>query len=387
MSPRMLLLVLLASFALIAPVAWADVVTESNSHAAAIASTVKATPIAVRTMAIVQVSVYDALRTLPKGASADAAVAAATRTALAALVPAEKAAIDARYEAAVASLAAGQAKDQGIAAGDRAATAVLAERSGDGADTPPAYRPRTAPGVYVPTIVPVWSNWGARKPWHMKSGDAYRPGPPPALDSDIWKRDLAEIKAMGARTNSTRTEAQTAVARFWETTAPTVYSPVVHSVATAGKRDALDNARLFAEAATAMDDALIAVFDAKYAYEFWRPITAIRNAPDGVRDEAWEPLVDTPMHPEYPCAHCIVSGAVAAVLEAEIGKGPSPVLRTSSPTAIAGERTWATPAEFANEVSEGRICDGVHYRNSTEVGQAMGRKIGALAVERAAARK
>jgi hypothetical protein len=87
------------------------------------------------------------------------------------------------------------------------------------------------------------------------------------------------------------------------------------------------------------------------------------------------------MHPEYPCAHCIVSGALAAVLEAEIGSGPSPTLRSTSPF-VKGERTWASPAEFAQEVALARIYDGVHYRNSTEVGTAMGRKIGELAAKR-----
>jgi hypothetical protein len=129
----------------------------------------------------------------------------------------------------------------------------------------------------------------------------------------------------------------------------------------------------------AMDDALIAVFDAKYAFEFWRPVTAIRNASEGVRDPGWEPLVETPMHPEYPCAHCIVSSAVGAVLEASIGDRPSPLLRSTSPSAGGAERTWTSPAEFVREVSEARICAGVHYRNSTEVGQAMGRRIGELA--------
>ena len=299
-------------------------------------------------------------------------------------MPAEKAAIDAGYEAALAPLPAGPARDQGIAAGERVATAVVKECAGDGADAPPAYRPRTTPGVYVSTTLPVWSNWGQRRPWLLKSGNELRPGPPPGLDSDTWKRDLAEIKSLGGKSSTTRTAEQTAIARFWETTAPNVYWPVVRSVAAARPGDPTATARLFAEAAMAMDDALIAVFDAKYAYEFWRPITAIRNAPEGVRDPAWEPLIDTPMHPEYPCAHCIVSGAVAAVLEAEIGTGPSPTLRTTSPTAGNAERTWASPAAFANEVSEGRILDGVHYRNSTVVGQAMGRKIGARAVGRAA---
>jgi hypothetical protein len=128
----------------------------------------------------------------------------------------------------------------------------------------------------------------------------------------------------------------------------------------------------------AMDDALIAVFDAKYAYEFWRPVTAARTAGDLPE---WEPLIETPMHPEYPCAHCIVSSAVGTVLEAAIGDGSSPALRSKSPTAGGGERSWTNPDEFVREVSEARILAGVHYRNSTEVGQEMGRRIGKLATQ------
>lgn len=373
----------------------ADVVTDANARAAAIASTQRMTPVAVRTMALVQVSVFDAVQSIsgryppwiatPKaapGASVEAAVAAATRTALLALVPAERTAIEADYQAAVAALPEGPAKADGIAAGERAASAVLAARSGDRADAPDTYRPRTSPGVYVPTTLPAVPNWGRRKPWLLGSGDQLRPGPPPRLDSDTWRKDLAEITAVGGRNSSRRTPEQTAIARFWETTSPAVYWPVVRCVAIARGEDASESARLLAEAAVAMDDALIAVFDAKYAYEFWRPITAIRNAPPEVRDTGWEPLIETPMHPEYPCAHCIVSAAVGALLEAESGDGPSPALRTTSPTANDAERTWANPAEFVREVSEARILDGVHYRNSTEVGRAMGRKIGEMAAHR-----
>src|SRR5262245_45238706 len=148
-------------------------------------------------------------------------------------------------------------------------------------------------------------------------------------------------------------------------------------------RDVTDNARLFALAAMAMDDALIAVFDAKYTYNLWRPVTAIRNGDiDGndatERDAGWVPFIETPMHPEYPCAHCIVSGSLGAVLAAEIGSGATPALSSASPTAGGAVRTWTTVADFTNEVAQARIYDGVHYRNSTEVGSAMGQKVGDL---------
>jgi hypothetical protein len=128
---------------------------------------------------------------------------------------------------------------------------------------------------------------------------------------------------------------------------------------------------------------MIAVFEAKYHYNFWRPITAIRNGDnDGndatARDELWLPLIDTPVHPEYPCAHCIIAAAVATVISADVGGGEMPRLETRSDV-VDAVRSWATPEDLVREVSLARIYDGVHYRNSTEVGAEMGRRIGRLA--------
>ena len=218
----------------------------------------------------------------------------------------------------------------------------------------------------------------------MNSPAQFRPGPPPKLSSELWARDFNEIKAMGAKTGSRRSAEQTEIARFWEATGPSIYHGVVRSVATMPGRGATQNARLFAAVTQASDDAIIAVLDAKYHYAFWRPITAIRNGDtDGNdatdRDPTWLPFIDTPMHPEYPCAHCISAAAVGTVLRAEIGAGPMPVLSTSSPTAKGATRSWTTIDAFIQEVSDARIYDGVHYRNSTEVGTAMGKQVGSLA--------
>jgi hypothetical protein len=216
----------------------------------------------------------------------------------------------------------------------------------------------------------------------MTSGDQFRPAPPPSLTSDTWKRDLAEIKALGGKSSTQRTPEQTAIAQFWEATLPVVYWPVARSVANVPGRDVSDNARLFALAAMAMDDGLIAVFDAKYTYNFWRPITAIRNTEGDAGDPGWLPFIDTPMHPEYPCAHCIVSGAMGAVLAAEIGAGTPPRLSSASSTAGGAVRSWNSVGDFVAEVAVARIYDGVHYRNSTEVGTAMGKKVGELTVSK-----
>jgi hypothetical protein len=383
-----------------APGARADVVSDANAKAADIASRHPATPISVRMMAIVQVSVFEAVNAITgrypayrvqmapaPGASVDAAVAAATRTALLKLMPAQQAAIDADYQALLGTVPDGPAKASGIAVGEQAATAVFASCANDGSTAPDGYRPHTTAGIYVPTVMPAVPHWGKRKPWVLDRPDQFRPGPPPTLTSDTWTRDYNEVKALGSRNSTQRTAEQTAVARFWEATAPAVYWPVARSVATASGRDLTDNSRLLAVAGMAMDDALTAVFDAKYTYNFWRPVTAIRNGDlDGndatVPEPGWTPFIDTPMHPEYPCAHCIVSAALGAVLVAEIGSGPAPKLSSASSTAGGAVRTWASVSDFTGEVALARILDGVHYRNSTEVGTAMGRKIGEVAVQK-----
>ena len=382
-----------------APGAHADVVTDANAKAADVVSRIPAPPITVRMMAIVQVSVFESVNaitgrypayrakmTAAPGASVEAAVASATRTALLKILPAQQAAIDADYQALLGRVPDGPAKVAGIAVGEQAANAIVALCADDGMVAPDVYRPHAAAGVYVPTVGPAVPHWGKRRPWAMTRGDQFRPGPPPSLTSDTWVRDYNEIKAIGSRNSTQRTPEQTAIAKFWEATAPAVYWPIARSVAAVPGREVTDNARLLAVAAMAMDDALIAVFDGKYTYNLWRPVTAIRNGDlDGHnatdRDPGWTPFIETPMHPEYPCAHCIVAGALGAVLEAEIGSGPTPTLSSASSTAGGAVRTWASVGDFTKEVAQARIYDGVHYRFSTEVGSAMGKKIGELAVK------
>jgi hypothetical protein len=165
---------------------------------------------------------------------------------------------------------------------------------------------------------------------------------------------------------------------------------VLRSVALQPGRDVARNARLFALASQAMDDAMIGVFDAKHHYGFWRPVTAIRNGDlDGndatPRETSWVSLIDAPMHPEYPSGHSILAATVATVIKADVGKGPLPVLATSSPTAKGATRRWNSVEDFVKEVSDARIWGGIHFRSATEAGEAMGQRIGALAAGQRAA--
>ena len=393
----MALLVVAASW-LAGPMARADVVTDWNVKACDVVVEAKlGTPPANRVLAIVNTAAYEAANAITKrypasglqleaaaGASVDAAIAAANHATLAKLVPSQQAAIDSAYQAALAMIGDGPAKTEGIAVGKRAASAILTSHADDGAATAETYRPHTTAGTYVPTVVPAVPQWPQRKPWLMTSPAQFRPGPPPKLTSETWARDYNEIKALGGKNSTRRSAEQTEIAAFWEATMPPIYHGLVRSVATVAGRDVTQNARLYAAVTRAMDDALIAVFDAKYHYNFWRPVTANRNGDiDGndatERDPSWSPFIETPMHPEYPCAHCILAATVGTVLQAEIGTGSMPVFTTTSSTAKGAARRWTKIDDFMQEVANARIYDGVHYRNSTEVGTAMGKQIGELA--------
>jgi hypothetical protein len=397
-APSQASAVFVAVLAALASPARADTVTDWNTKAADILVAHRlGPPPANRGLAIVQVSVFEAVNAItkrypqasrlqvdaPAGASVDAAIAAANVAVLAKLAPSQLTTIDAAYQAALAAVPDGAAKSDGVTVGEKAAAAVLAMRADDGAAAADVYRPVTSAGVYVPTALAAAPQWAQRKPWVMTRADQFRPGPPPDLRSALWARDFNEIKSLGAKNSTSRTPEQTEIARFWEAVVPQVYLPVVHSVAKQPGRDLTQNARLLSATYQAVDDALIAVWDAKFHYALWRPITAIRNGDiDGNdatdRDAGWLPFIETPMHPEYPCAHCIVSAAIGAVLQAEIGSGTMPMLSGTSPTLPGVTHTWSSIADFTREVANARIYDGVHYRNSTEVGSAMGRKIGEL---------
>jgi len=366
----------------------ADVITDWNVKAGEIVTESKlGTPPAIRAMAIVQTAVHDAVNAVKPGVSIDAAVAAANRATLAKLMPAQQASIDSAYQAALVQITDGPAKTAGIAVGEQAAAAVLARRADDGAASAESHRPHTTAGAYVPTATPAVTQWPQRKPWLMASAAQFRPGPPPALSSDVWARDYNEIKSLGAKNSTRRTAEQTEIARFWEYSLPAIYYGVVRSVAQVPGRDVAQNARMFAAAAQSMDDAMIGVFDAKYHYNFWRPATAVRNGDiDGneatQREASWTSLIDAPMHPEYPSAHSILAAAVGTVLKAEIGKSPMPSLATTSPTAKGATRRWTSLDDFTREVADARIYEGIHYRTSTDVGITMGKQIGELTVQK-----
>jgi hypothetical protein len=378
---------------------FADVITDWNEKAIAVVTPRMVPPAAQRAVAIVQVAMFDAVNSierryrpyliqLPAAASAskEAAAAAAAGTALAGLLP-QVAGEDLRgaLVAYLATIADSDGKSEGIKVGEAIAAKILEARAKDGSDALDSYRPNTKPGVYVPTAITVASMWPNVKPFAMTSPSQFRPAPPIPLESDQWAADYNEIKDLGGKATTKRSPRQTEDARFWLITGPQSTDPILRQLVVAKKMSLIDSARFMAVAAVALADAYISVMDAKYHYDFWRPVTAIRGGDRDEnsateRDATWQPIDNTPMHPEYPCAHCIGSSALAAVAEAEFGSADIPEVAMTSSTAPGVTHRWSNLRAYADEVAHARIWAGFHYRFSVRVGQDMGREIGQYVV-------
>jgi hypothetical protein len=314
-----------------------------------------------------------------KNASQDAAAATAAYEVLVARFPGQKAALDESYAIALASIADARARDSGVAIGKAAAALALKAGGIDPAIKQMPYLPRAQAGIWVPTALPVLEpRLLAFKPWILTRADSVRPGPPPSLDSEQWARDYDEVKRVGAKDSKVRTPQETLMARYRIT--PDMM-PSYRLAADAPGRAAVQNARMFALAGMIGDDALVAITDAKLHYNFWRPITAIRNGeldlnPATVPDPAWEPLINTPNHPEYPCGHCIFAASTAEFMKSEVGNSPAWGVRVAS-RSIPNAAVQALPSwdEWARQVSYSRTLGGVHYRFSNEAAEQMGREI------------
>ena len=393
-----LLLVGILAVAFAPAVTRADVIMDWNIKADEISAQKQLLPPnRARATAMLHVAMFEAVNaierryvpyklnlTADRSTSKEAAAASAGHDILLTLYPDLQNSLDATLAAMLAGVADGDSKAKGIDLGKKAAAEIIALRANDGIDAQETYRPHTTPGVYVPTVIPASSTSGTTTPWAMTSGSQFRPAPPPALTSETWSADVNEIRELGRIDSTKRTAEQTTIGRFWFVTGPPSYNPVVRQVAMAKEMDIVDCARLFALTAMAGNDALIAVFDAKYTYNLWRPMTAIRNADQTnnsgtPRDASWRPLGETPMHPEYPCAHCITSAAVSAVLQGVAGNEIGEISMTS-PTAPGVTRKWTSLQAYSDEVAVARIYAGFHYRFSTVVGKDMGKKIGELVV-------
>lgn len=310
-------------------------------------------------------------------ASQDAAAATAAFTVLLQHYPQNKAHLEEGYALAMAQISDGAAKDAGAAVGKQAAQAVMALGGIDPVIEQPPYRPRTAPGEWIgaslPTLEPYWP---AFKPWAVRDIAVLVSPPPPALTSETWARDYEEVRRLGSRSSAERTPVQTLIAKHRQ---GFDLSPMVRHIADRPGRRQVDNARLFALYHMAMDDAVQAMIVAKLKYNYWRPITAIRNGDrDGndatVLDSNWLPLLPTPNFPEYPCGHCTAVAVQAEVLRLAGGIPESTPVRIGGMNPSVVVQTVKSWDEAVKQVSDGRMLGGVHYRFSNDAGEEIGRK-------------
>jgi hypothetical protein len=324
----------------------------------------------------------------PPSASMEASAAAAGHGMLSRLFPAQQASLDSALGASLALVADGDAKDQGLAVGREVAAQLFELRKNDGAAAKLEYSFGTGPGVYQKTppmnAQPVLPHWRHVKPFVLNSATQFAPAGPPAHGSAAFAKDFNEVKTLGARNSNTRTNEQTAIALFWAGSEIPPLNTVARTMSAAKNLGIVDNARLFAYLNMAMADSMIAGFEAKYRFNAWRPITAIRNAPSTGKaglsaDANWEPLMVTPPHPEYPSAHCLATGAAAQVLVEFLGTDTVQVSLVQPP--LGFHRRYESIPELVKEMENARVWGGIHFRSADEHGTQLGRGIGTHALQ------
>ena len=318
----------------------------------------------------------------PRRASMQAAVAAAAHRTLAHYLPAQAAGIiDPAYTASLATIPAGTAKTAGIGVGEAVAHLFIAHRADDGFRAPVTFTPPNppTPGAWLPTATtpPIGPYLGLMRPFSLRSADQFRPDGPPRLGSSEWAREYNEVKGIGSSTSTTRTADQTIAARFWAEAPVQQAHGSFRKFVLDHKLDVKQAARFMAMISVVYADALIACFDAKYHYKFWRPITAIRAGDtDGnaatVGDPAWSPLLPTPNHPEYPSAHSCVTPAGGRVIARFLGTNKIDL--TIPSLTNLGDRHYARVSDLQYEVGNARIWGGIHYRSAVEDGIVIAKK-------------
>lgn len=370
---------------------WNDIGSRAFTAAAAVPGAGLGPPEGHLIFAYAGIAVYDAVMAIrrtyepfairtraPRGSSAEAAVAAAAHRIYEQHLPTQDAFLDQAYADFLLGIPEGEAKDDGVAVGLRVANALIALRADDGFRDPVTYTPPNPPipGVWLPTAAPPALPAGTylplMEPFALEAVDQFRPEGPPALASRRWAKDYNEVKEVGSRTSTTRTEEETTAALFWGEAPVQQAHGAMRGVITQRGLDLEQAARMMAMVSVAFADGTIACFDAKYHYKFWRPITAIRagdtdsNAATEV-DPAWQPLLAaTPNHPDYPSAHSCITPAGAAALAEFLGTHHID-LDVPSLTGL-GTRHFDTVLDLAREVGNARVWGGIHFRTAVRDG-------------------
>jgi hypothetical protein len=352
---------------------------------------------AARSMSIVQLAVFEAVNAIggkyepylgtisaPVGASAEAAAIEAAHDVLVGLFPAQAGNLDTQRDASLALISDGQAKTDGIAVGQATAAAMLANRTNDGSATPAFYLPTTAdPYEWQLTqgcSAGVFRHWPNVRPFGVESSSQFRAEPPPALDSGVYAQDYNELVAVGDINSTTRSQDRTDVARFYASVTPYyAFNAALRQIASTRDDDIGDTARALAVLNMAISDAAISVFDSKYFYHTWRPVTAIsRGDEDGNKwtsPGAFTPLITTPCFPGYPSAHGTLSGSARTVLERTYGRFGH--LITLSHPAVPGiELSYSDLRVITDDISDARVYGGIHFRFDQVAGNRQGHDIG-----------
>lgn len=355
-----------------------------------------------RDAAIMSAAVYDAVNSIdgsytpyfvdikaPPGASLEAAAAQAAHDTLSALFPADHATFDPTLTADLASIPPGRAM-LGTAVGQAVAQQILAWRSTDGFNTTVTYTPGTAPGDWQPTP-PAFAPAAAPQiatmtPFAIPSDSAFRPGPPPDLNSPEYTAGYNELMAIGAANSTTRTSDETTTALFWADGPGTItiggyWDEIAQEVAQQRGNSLVQDARMFAELHLATADAVIGIWDAKYTYGYWRPVTAIQDGnsdgnPDTTGDSTWMPLLATPNHPSYVSGHTGLSGAAAVALASFFGTD-NISFSLGSPTAPGVVKSFTSFTATAQDVGQSRIYAGIHWPWDVQNGLTLGEQVGA----------
>ena len=337
-------------------------------------------------MAMVHGATYDAVNAIDDGyepylLSADtakptdskrAAAATAAYRVLLNLVPAQEAALTAKYEASLAAIADGRAERRGIRVGNAAAEAMIEARTGDGRFGTPFFPVGTDPGVWRP-VLPAFGNdplaWlGSVEPFLIRTPSQFRSEGPYALTSAEYTAEFNQVKELGSLTSATRSADQTHAARYWAENPPRTWNRIVRTLSTQAGLSLTENARLFAMAYLTTADAFISVWNDKMFWRFWRPITAIREAnadgnPATVADPSWLPLIANPPYPEHPSGHLALTGSFAATLQDFFGTDAVFLADTN----VGGmTRSWTSFSQMIQEVVNARMWSGIHFLNGDE---------------------
>ncbi len=317
-------------------------------------------------------------------ASDEAAAVSAAHRVLVTYFPAQQATLDVAFQDSLAKITATPgAKSAGVAVGEASAEALITERTGDGLEANVPYTPGTGPGVWQPTppkFAPAISPWlGQMRPFTMTSASEFLPDGPSALASDDWVEDYNEVRILGDANSTVRTPAQSETGLFWTEHTGQQYARAFTYLAENYQLSVMDSARMMAILWTGFADAAIGCWNAKFTYNFWRPVTAIRAGggnPELVGDTSWTALGNTPAHPEYPAAHGCVTGAVSHLIRDYFGTDKVHIV-TDSLAFNDGvhTHTFEDTHDLFDEVFWARIFAGFHYHHSLEDGGRLGRRV------------